>query len=163
MRLRRPRSGFTLLEMIIVLALIAISMGLVAPQLSHFIRGRDVQEEARRMLALTRFAAAESISHGERFELWFAPQDGLYGVRIASGVDDPDAVDKEFRCAEGLTLEIPEVKPNAEGEVVITFWPDGSIDEESPVRIELLERDVPVRALELSSNRLGYALVEIDP
>ena len=47
-------------------------------------------------------------------------------------------------------------------EAVILYWPDGSIDELSPLRLVLREEEKPVRALELTANRLEYVVVEVD-
>ena len=49
---RRSKFGFTLIELILVLALLVIVTSLAAPAMARFVRGRALDSEARRMAAL---------------------------------------------------------------------------------------------------------------
>ena len=60
----RPQRAFTLLELILVMFLLAIVAGFVAPQMSSFIRGRNLNFEARRLLSLTHYAQQRAVSEG---------------------------------------------------------------------------------------------------
>src|SRR5689334_15919462 len=54
---KRPEShapGFTLIELILVMAILTVAVSITAPALSNFFHGRTLDSEARRMLALTR-------------------------------------------------------------------------------------------------------------
>ena len=53
-KVRRPAGrAFTLIELILVMALLTIAASLVAPKMASFFRGRAHDQEARRLLALT--------------------------------------------------------------------------------------------------------------
>src|SRR5207253_10956500 len=45
------RSGFTLIELILVMTILTIAVSLTAPALANFFRGRTLDSEARRLLA----------------------------------------------------------------------------------------------------------------
>ena len=158
MRPLAKRSAFTLVELVLTLGLMAVAVALVAPQLSGFVRGRNVQEEGRRLLALTRYGAEEAISRGERLELWFSPADGKYGLRAEPGSGDASAPSQSFQCADGLELRLSEEALGKDQQARIVFWPDGAMDASSPQTIELLQKGEVARTLRLKSNRLGYTL-----
>src|SRR2546426_11590252 len=46
--------GFTLIELILVMTVLTIAVSITAPALANFFRGRSLDSEARRLLALTR-------------------------------------------------------------------------------------------------------------
>ena len=53
----RSAEGFTLVELIIVMTLLAIVAALSVPSLSRSMRQRNLDEEATRLLALTEYRA----------------------------------------------------------------------------------------------------------
>ena len=79
----RPRAdGFTLIELILVMALLAIAASLAAPQMASFFRGRSLDQEARRMLSLTHYAQSRAVTEGFPMLLWIDPASGQYGLPI---------------------------------------------------------------------------------
>src|SRR5436190_5276257 len=50
----RRRSGFTLIELIVVMTLLVAVISIALPSLGGFFRGRTLDSEARRLLSLTR-------------------------------------------------------------------------------------------------------------
>jgi type II secretion system protein H len=158
-----PR-GFTLIELIVVMTLLATIFAMVAPRLSGFVSGRSVAEESRRLLASTQYARSRAIDRAERTEVWIDLENRQYGVRPASPTDSQSDIETErpvtFQLADKLTLEVDEQFEDEEGIVRILFWPDGSVDEESPVRMTLNEENVPRKAIALSDNRLQFVIEE---
>jgi len=59
------RRGFTLIEMILVLLLIAVVAGIVTPNLRNFSAGAKLRDSADQFLALTRLARVQAISTGQ--------------------------------------------------------------------------------------------------
>src|SRR5580765_8012860 len=57
-------AAFTLIEMIVVMALLGITISVALPSLKGFFRGRTLDSEARRMLALTRQGQTRAVSTG---------------------------------------------------------------------------------------------------
>src|SRR5580765_4940142 len=74
--------GFTLIELIFVLALLAISALFVASSMGSFFRGRALNFEARRLLSLTHYAQSRAVSEGVPVILWINPADSTYGLTI---------------------------------------------------------------------------------
>ena len=84
MTLRRtqPRA-YTLLELVLVLAIIAATLAMVAPSLSGFARGRRPEEAARKFVSLTRLGAQ---SGGDRrrlpTSLLLTPSQGQWKLNV---------------------------------------------------------------------------------
>ena len=54
--------AFTLVELLLVLALLVVITSLVAPAMSNFIRGRALDSEARRLFALMHAGQSRAVS-----------------------------------------------------------------------------------------------------
>jgi type II secretory pathway pseudopilin PulG len=187
----------TLIELILVMALLSVIMAIATPSLSTFFKGRRAQEEARRMLALTRYAHSEAISRSEPMEMWFNMEHKLYGLRpqytatgvgtlskssdgAPGGISPGQALDSgqsqsgavnagyvddrgrplpAFHLAEGLELELDNKTFDTQGNVVIRFLPDGTIDEDSPANIVLRELGKNEIILARSDVGIGFMIV----
>jgi len=162
----QARRGFTLIELILVMALLTIVISLTAPKLSRFFHGRTLDSEARRLLALTRSGQSRAVSEGMPMDLWVDAQQGAFGLQAEASYDtsDPKAVD--FTLDSGLQLEVVNKTVAAPVNTVtmnraqrastasvqrvnlvhanlptIRFLPDGSIGEASPQSLHLSSSD----------------------
>lgn len=128
----RPTPGFTLIEIILVLAILAAVLAVSAPSLGRFFRGRNLDSEAYRLMALTRHAQDRAVTEGIPMILWLDLDARRYGLladpvwsiapagsragrleTLALGTpavnrtvlqDDPKAVD--FQLADDLEFEV---------------------------------------------------------
>lgn len=160
---RRPgvaRRAMTLIELIAVMALLAVVMTLSAPVLSRFFRGRALTEEARRMLALTRYARSEAISRSEPMEVWINPNQRTYGLRVQTGFGSEDEKKKpvEYDLQEGLSFELAGDILDDQGNARIVFLPDGSVTQESLEMVRIWN-EVEREAIEVAKNDTGGAYV----
>ena len=57
-------AGFTLIELIFVMVLLAIGAAMVAPAMASFYRGRLLNSEARRLLTLANYGQSRAIAEG---------------------------------------------------------------------------------------------------
>jgi type II secretion system protein H len=134
----RVRSGFTLIELILVMALLAIVIGVCAPSLSTFFRGRSLESEARRFLSLTHYAQSRAASEGVPVILWVDEKAGSYGLQIDAGyVDGTDPKAIAYNIGEDLRFEVLRNNSLLQKPIttmnlpVLRFLPDGSISEQS--------------------------------
>lgn len=105
------QQGFTLIEMILVMALLVVAVSMVSPRLSGFIRGRALESEARRVLALTHAARSRAISESMPVLLWLDATVGRYGVeRETRG----KMVTRWLRNSPSMTISgSPLIRPSA--------------------------------------------------
>ena len=99
--------GFTLVEIILVMALLTITVGVAYPALSGFFRGRNLDAEARRFLALTRYAQSQAISLGVPMELWIDVDLGTYGLEPYPGYVEATETVLLYELEDDLQLELP--------------------------------------------------------
>ena len=68
------RAGFTLIELMLVLAILAMMVALVAPALAKSSRARNLEQEALRLVALTEYARDEAVSQGVSMAVYVETQ-----------------------------------------------------------------------------------------
>lgn len=156
MKRSRHARGFTLIELIVVMAMLAAVMAIATPVLSRFFKGRTLEEEARRFLALTRYARSEAISRSVLMELWINPELGLYGLSPQSGYELDDRKSIEFSLADGLSFDVESTALDERGEAKILFWPDGSIDVESLVELRIQQDEWEMIEIAQADFGMGY-------
>jgi type II secretion system protein H len=167
---QRRRRGFTLIELIIVMTLLAIAASMVAPRMASFFRGRALQFEARRMLSLTHYAQARAVSEGVPVLFWINPRNGTYGIEVQGSHAAADDQTRLYTVDPSLTLvaghvgaeplsETEDEKYGApEGAAVIRFNPDGFFDEVSVPKVLIQQGGDGALELVQKENRLGYEL-----
>src|SRR5437773_996832 len=98
--------GFTLIELILVMALLLIVVGVALPSLKSFFRGRNLDSEARRFLSLTRYGQSRAVSEGVPMVLWMDPRRGAYGLQQQAGYTDGDSNAVRFVLSEDTRVEV---------------------------------------------------------
>ena len=167
-RVTRHASAFTLIELILILALLVIITSLAAPAMSNFIRGRALDSESRRLFALMHAAQSRAVSEGMPMMLWVDEKTGTYGVQEeATGKTGKNAKNSDPK-AETLTvdstLQIAVLKvglgapPTFNNFPAIRFLPDGTVDENSPQTLQLTDSAGFSRWLIESRTRMGYEI-----
>jgi hypothetical protein len=158
---RLPRA-FTLIELILVLALLVIITSLAAPAMARFIRGRALDSEARRLLALLHAGQSRAVSEGLPAVLWVDAKKNSYGLEAeASGTDgDPKAetllVDATLQIAsESGTAGAASTFKNLPA---IRFLADGSVDENAPSALRLSDGEGFSRWLIAAQDGSGYEI-----
>jgi prepilin-type N-terminal cleavage/methylation domain-containing protein len=182
--LQAPR-GFTLIELILVMALLTIVISLTAPKLSRFFHGRTLDSEARRLLALTRSGQSRAVSEGVPMDLWVDAEQGKFGLEAEPSYEtsDPKAVDFTLdgglqlavvtktvvaptitmnRAQQASTASVPRVNLVHASLPTIRFLPDGSIAESSPQMLHLTSSDSGSLWLALSRDAANYEIRTTD-
>jgi type II secretion system protein H len=158
--------AFTLIELILVLALLAVTVSLVAPSLSHFFRGRALDSEARQLLSLTHAGQSRAISEGWPMLLWIDSQAHAYGLEAETSsrhtqARSTDSKAEEFTFEAQLEIQAVNASPmpvNGRSLPAIRFLPDGTIDETSAATLRLATENSGTLWLIQSTNRLSYEI-----
>src|SRR2546423_3155070 len=105
----RPRSAFTLIELILVMALLSIVLAFAAPALSNFFRGRTIDSEARRLVSLIRYGQSRAVSEGVPIILWIDARKNTYGLQQEPGFTDGDSKALNFALGGDLRIEVTDM------------------------------------------------------
>ena len=161
------RGAFTLIELIVVMALLSIVIAIGAPRLAKFFHGQTVQEEGQRLLALTRYGQSRAASEGLPMILWMNPADGTYGLRVQDGFNAGGTTaragtgkDVSYKLGDGLRFQFEQGVAMPKQGASILFAPDGSIDESSLHRVVIEQDDGDWSAIAESENHLNYVTVQ---
>jgi type II secretion system protein H len=155
-------SAFTLIELILVLALLVVITSLAAPAMSNFIRGRALDSEARRLFALMHAGQSRAVSEGMPMVLWVDEKQGAYGLQAETTGQTGDSkaenlsVDSTLQIAVLTTgLGTPTTFNNLPA---IRFLADGTVDENSPQTLQLTDAAGVSRWLIETRNHTGYEI-----
>ncbi|MBU6401228.1 MAG: prepilin-type N-terminal cleavage/methylation domain-containing protein [Verrucomicrobia bacterium] len=186
---RRCPAAFTLIELILVMAILTMMVALSAPTLANFFAGRSVDYEARRLLALVHQGQSRAASEGVPMDLWVDPNQGTYGLTVEPtyGTSDPKA--QEFTLDQSLQIQVVNSLVNATNAAaaaasamglppstasvvpvqlahpalpVIRFLPDGTLGDTSFQKLRLTGRDGTSLWLEQTANHLSYEVRTAD-
>jgi Tfp pilus assembly protein FimT len=158
------------MELILVMAMLVIVLSVAAPSLGRFFRGRSLDSEARRFVALTRYGQSRAVSEGIPMVLWIDPRQGAYGLEAEASYTETDSRAVEFSFGDNLEVEV-ELPANrtrssqrnrparlAAEAAEIRFAPDGFISENSPERILMRQGDAGEIWIGQSRNQLYYEI-----
>ena len=151
-------SGFTLVELILVMVVLAIVMAFVAPTLSRSLRGRALQQEAIRFVALTEMARDEAISRGSPMNVWIDTDALRFGIAPAdqyAGID----LQKEYALSSDVRFDLIEGNLQTDG-VAISFRPDGTPATNSITEVRLADRHDETVTITRSRSGLGYEIAK---
>jgi len=143
-----PRAAFTLVELVIVMSLMVITVGVAAPSLKGFLKGRNLENEAEQFLSLTRYGSSRAVSEGLPMDLWINVKLNKYGMTAAGGYTETrtNATALNFTLDEDVTVLVSQ-PPGVLTTVsnwwtpstirrgampVLRFQPDGFISDTSP-------------------------------
>src|SRR5882724_2324603 len=105
--LRVQRAGaFTLIELILVMAILAIAVSITAPALANFFRGRILDSEARRLLGLARQGQSRAVSEGVPMELWLDAPNNAYGLEAEPSYEERDSKAVSITMDHDLQLQV---------------------------------------------------------
>ncbi len=136
----RRRSGFTLIELILVLLLLGLAASLVSPMMGRFSRGRAAMDTAAHMLAIMQYAQDQAAITGSPHRLHWNESAGTYWIEASTQgrfSRISAEIGRKFELAENMTMEVsgtPEQLANgyiqfdADGghDVLVIYLTDGS-------------------------------------
>ncbi len=113
MKKRTAYSGFTLIELILVMIIIATAAAMVVPSLRAFTIARTTDNAASMLLGVAQYARSQSVSEGRNYRMNFDIQAGtVWLTRMDNGVYDAPTSDftEPFTIPKGMTMTV-EVGP----------------------------------------------------
>ena len=154
--------AFTLIELILILALLVIITSLAAPGMARFIRGRALDSESRRLFALMHAAQSRAVSEGMPMVVWVDQKQDAYGLSEETPGKNGDPKAEDLTVDSTLQISVlnagmgmPTTFKNLPA---IRFLPDGSVDENSPQTVQLTDSSGFMRWLLLNKMRTGYEI-----
>lgn len=157
-----PCRAFTLIELILVLALVVVITSLAAPAMSNFIRGQALGAEARRIVALIHAGQNRAVSEGLPMVLWVDEKQGAYGLQaeMTGRNGDPKAENLSMDANVQIAVTSTGLSGTTKfgGLPAIRFLPDGTVDENSPQTMRLMDSKGNTLWLIESRNRNDYEI-----
>ena len=168
-----PRCGFTLIELILVMALLAIVLAISSPSLSRFFKSRSLESEARRFMALTRAAQSRAVSEGVPMVLWLETKSRAYGLNADKSFVEEDPKAEQFAVDESLEVEVRHSSEAAAALQLVQFRnekldtgtlytlrfnPDGFVSVSSPEAVIFRQANNGELWVAQSRNRLNYEI-----
>jgi type II secretion system protein H len=139
MRNGRPhlRRGFTLIELVMVLVVIAAALAVAAPSLGGWRRGQRLTTAGDEFLAAVRHGRALAVANAQVHRLyvdasagryWLMQQDGQEFVNLGTGMG------RQFELPEGCTISMSASNTRTPVEYV-EFYPTGRMQPPATVVI----------------------------
>ncbi len=110
------QGGFTLVELLVVLAILALAYALAVPSMSTAVGGARRDAEARALVAALREARSTALVTGREVRFTLDPADRSWRFGDRRG-----RIDEQLR----LTLELPPGGRDDAGRPFIAFFPEG--------------------------------------
>lgn len=169
------KAGFTLIELVLVMLLLAVVLAISGPSLSRFFKSRSLDSEARRFMALTRGAQSRAVSEGVPMVVWLDTKQRAYGLNADKTFVEQDEKAESFILDSALEVDV-EYSANAKSAqqlvqfknekldtgtlYTLRFNPDGFVSTSSPDGVVFRQNKTEELWVGLSRNRLTY---EIQP
>ncbi|MCC6486831.1 MAG: GspH/FimT family pseudopilin [Candidatus Hydrogenedentes bacterium] len=160
--MRASCRGLTLIELILVMGLLAGIAALSIPKVLGSLEGQYLHDEARRIIAASRYARSEAISSGQAMKLWVRLESCEYGV--AQAVDSGDSPStgrsRTFALSEPLyfTVETPAREKSQQEELTALFQPDGSLAPSSFDRLTIAQNGHYRLSVARVADKPGYEI-----
>ena len=167
-RARNRSAGFTLIEFILVMTLLMVVFGVAAPSLSKFFKGRTLDAEARRFLALTRYAQSRAVSESVPVILWVDVREKTYGIEQEYSYEQVDPRGVTYELNPELEMEavlapvqarnispLGQSEPARRNLPMVRFQPEGLSTAGTMLAVELRELDDQERVVWIAPDRSG--------
>ena len=171
------RRAFTLVELVLVMALLVTLAAVAVPSLARSMRGHNLDGQADRLLGLTEYARDEAASQGLPMVLWIDVDGGRFGVdsKPGYGAGGENARAREYTLVDDARFDpvgqgmVSSVAPPANaaapggthgGVIVAEFAPDGTLDPGSLPGVRIVDRAGEVLSVSQTPDAYGYEIVK---
>lgn len=146
----RRSSGFSLLELIIVLAILAVTMATLLPRFTMSFAGMQATQASATLVTSLRYAQVRAVAQRQQVQLALVEDEppGFQLLVRAAPTDEwrpcPGRCGRRHPLPPETTLTIEPVEGSLRGPAAVTFYPNGQAD---PVRLALQEAQHEPRTL----------------
>ena len=105
----RAHSGFTLLELMLVMVLACMAMAIVAPSVSNWSRGGKLRDAADQFVAVARLARTQAVANSTTYRMTVDPSSGTYQLSMQSGTEFVplgSSWGRAFTLPDGVHLQV---------------------------------------------------------
>lgn len=127
------KRGYSLIELIVVLAIMSLLIALVTPSLSQFLKGVELKTTAKKIGGILRYCRSEAVNQGQLVQILFSPASREIKIQLKDisnsygGGKETSVLIKSYILPEGIRVEridsIPEVSPSEM--TLFEFYPNG--------------------------------------
>ena len=154
-------TGFTLLELILVMLILSTVLAMAGPSLGGFFTSRKTHDTAAQILALTQFARSQAISEGIVYRLNFDTRESTYWLTAReAGVFEELKTEfgRVFTLPRDVVMELEDLDEE-DGDTFLKFTSQGTV---TAGTVRLIDRSG--RALEITSPTVteSFAIVECE-
>ncbi|NRB40515.1 MAG: type II transport protein GspH [Pseudomonadales bacterium] len=127
------QKGFSMLELLVVLALIGILIGLVAPSFKSNIQDNNLAVNTNELVSAISYARMEAVKRGRTISLSNETDDADWtsGFIVFLDADDDDVFDagEELRVWDAMSFGMTAaVAANSDNKFLFVFSPTGTVD-----------------------------------
>lgn len=137
-------AAFTLIELVLVMAVLVTMLAIVAPVISRSMRGRNLEQQGARLQALTEYCRDEAANLGVPMTVWVDPESRRFGADVKAGYTADAAHRKEYALPADLNFDPVQgaqaAKTSGHGFDVAEFAPDGTLDPVSAPSVRIANR-----------------------
>jgi len=154
--------AFTLIELVLVMAVLATVLAIVVPSLSLSFKQRHLAEEADRLLSLIEYGRDEAVSQGVPMVVWIDSDKGSFGLDAATGYTASGVSKKQYSLNDDLHFDaVKTTQSTRDGHAIaIQFAPDGSPDTSNVDSIQIADRSNATMVLARTADGWGYEIVK---
>jgi type II secretion system protein H len=153
----RPRhSGFTLIEVILVMVIVCIVLAMAAPALNNWNRGSHQRDAADQILALTRYARTQAIADATVYRFNLDTQTNQYWLTRLDGqqfVDLGNSFGQKFSAPDDARLDLTDDQNQSIDH--IDFFSNGRTQ---PARLRLTATNGDITDIQCSTPAEGFQL-----
>ena len=130
--------GFTLLELMVVVSILAVITAMVTPVFGATFKGIRSENEVRNLVSYLEYAQQRAVTDSAEYRVYFAPQLGVYwmeravvrdGLSVAFVMVD-DVNVEEAKLPESIALAVPRARRyRKENVYYVGFYPNGMCDD----------------------------------
>lgn len=166
------------------MALLVTLAAVIVPSLARSMRGRNLDGQADRLLALTEYGRDEAVSQGIPMVMWVDVDGSRFGVDTKPGYGSgaENARAREYTLeddahfdpvGQGMVSSVPPAGTTAQGQttstaaggthggvIVAEFAPDGTLDPGSLPSVRVVDRTGESLAISQTADAYGYEIVK---